>query len=196
MLQEAQRTSAPSAFSVSMSTAVWMVMWSDPAIRAPRRGCRAAYSSRMATRAGISLSAMAISLRPHSARERSATWKSEVCCGLLVDAALIAPPFCTGKGFASAVVSFRPSLASASRARCSAPRGRTPFYTRINGVKDDIARPARPLLAWRDGIDLDGLTPALELHRALRLGPEAGPEPAPGVLVDQDGLADHLRVGF
>ena len=30
MLQDAQRTSAPSAFSVSMSTAVWMVMCSEP----------------------------------------------------------------------------------------------------------------------------------------------------------------------
>ena len=38
MLQEAQRTSAPSATSVSMSTAVWMVMWSDPAMRAPASG--------------------------------------------------------------------------------------------------------------------------------------------------------------
>ena len=35
MLQEAQRTSAPSATSVSMSTAVWIVMCSEPAIRAP-----------------------------------------------------------------------------------------------------------------------------------------------------------------
>ena len=32
MLQEAQRTSAPSATSVSMSTAVWIVMCSEPAI--------------------------------------------------------------------------------------------------------------------------------------------------------------------
>ena len=38
MLQEAQRTSAPSATSVSMSTAVWMVMCSDPAMRAPASG--------------------------------------------------------------------------------------------------------------------------------------------------------------
>ena len=38
MLQEAQRTSAPSATSVSMSTAVWIVMCSDPAIRAPASG--------------------------------------------------------------------------------------------------------------------------------------------------------------
>ena len=78
MLQLAQRTSAPSAFSVSMSTAVWMVMCSEPAMRAPLRGCVAAYSCRMAMRAGISPSAMAISLRPQAARLRSATMKSEV----------------------------------------------------------------------------------------------------------------------
>ena len=38
MLQEAQRTSAPSATSVSISTAVWIVMCSEPAIRAPASG--------------------------------------------------------------------------------------------------------------------------------------------------------------
>ena len=38
MLQEAQRTSAPSATSVSMRTAVWMVMCSEPAMRAPASG--------------------------------------------------------------------------------------------------------------------------------------------------------------
>ena len=35
MLHEAQRTSAPSACRVSISTAVWMVMCSEPAMRAP-----------------------------------------------------------------------------------------------------------------------------------------------------------------
>ena len=39
MLQEAQRTSAPSACSVSISTAVWMVMCSEPVMRAPCSGC-------------------------------------------------------------------------------------------------------------------------------------------------------------
>jgi hypothetical protein len=73
MLHEAQRTSAPSAFSVSMSIAVWMVMCSEPAMRAPFSGCAARYSSRMAMRPGISVSAMAISLRPKSASDRSAT---------------------------------------------------------------------------------------------------------------------------
>src|SRR3954463_10323215 len=76
MLQEAQRTSAPSAFSVSISTAVWIVMWSDPATRAPLSGWALAYSARIAISAGISDSAMVISLRPQSASERSATRKS------------------------------------------------------------------------------------------------------------------------
>ena len=35
MLQDAQRTSAPSATSVSISTAVWIVMCNEPVIRAP-----------------------------------------------------------------------------------------------------------------------------------------------------------------
>jgi hypothetical protein len=47
MLHEAQRTSAPSAFSVSISTPVWIVMCSEPAMRAPFSGCCALYSSRI-----------------------------------------------------------------------------------------------------------------------------------------------------
>jgi arylamine N-acetyltransferase len=39
MLQEAQRTSAPSSTSVSMSTAVCTVMCSEPVMRAPASGC-------------------------------------------------------------------------------------------------------------------------------------------------------------
>lgn len=39
MLQEHHLTSAPRAVNVSMSTAVWMVMWSEPAILAPLKGC-------------------------------------------------------------------------------------------------------------------------------------------------------------
>ena len=39
MLHEHQRTSAPSACSVSMSTPVWIVMCSEPAMRAPLKGC-------------------------------------------------------------------------------------------------------------------------------------------------------------
>ena len=42
MLHEAQRTSAPSATSVSISTAVWIVMCSEPAMRAPFSGLRLA----------------------------------------------------------------------------------------------------------------------------------------------------------
>ena len=50
-----------------MSTAVWMVMWSEPMMRAPRSGFSAPYFSRNAISPGISCSAMAISLRPNSA---------------------------------------------------------------------------------------------------------------------------------
>jgi hypothetical protein len=73
MLQDAQRTSAPRAVNVSISTAVWMVMCSEPAMRAPRSTRLAPNSSRVAIRPGISVSAMEISLRPHSARPMSLT---------------------------------------------------------------------------------------------------------------------------
>ena len=76
MLQLAQRTSAPSDVSVSISTAVWIVMCSEPVIRAPASGWSAAYFSRRDIRPGISCWASSISLRPYSARERSATLKS------------------------------------------------------------------------------------------------------------------------
>ena len=52
MLQEAQRTSAPSAFRVSISTAVWMVMCRQPAMRAPFSGCAVPYSARDGHQAG------------------------------------------------------------------------------------------------------------------------------------------------
>ena len=73
MLHDAQRTSAPSAFSVSISTAVWIVMWRLPAMRAPFSGWLFANSSRIAIRPGISVSAIRISLRPQAASARSAT---------------------------------------------------------------------------------------------------------------------------
>jgi hypothetical protein len=76
MLQLAHRTCAPSATSVSISTAVWIVMWSEPVMRAPVSGLAAPYSARQAMSPGISTSASSISLRPHSASERSATLKS------------------------------------------------------------------------------------------------------------------------
>ncbi len=41
MLHDAQRTVAPSSSSVSMSTAVWIVMCNEPVILAPRSGCSA-----------------------------------------------------------------------------------------------------------------------------------------------------------
>jgi hypothetical protein len=50
-----------------------MVMWSEPVMRAPFSGFDAPNSSRQAIRPGISVSAMAISLRPKSASPMSAT---------------------------------------------------------------------------------------------------------------------------
>src|ERR1700733_16309198 len=79
MLHDAQRTCAPSAFKVSINTAVWMVMCREPVMRAPRSGICAANSCRMAMRPGISVSAILISLRPHSARPKSLTRKSLGC---------------------------------------------------------------------------------------------------------------------
>ena len=73
MLQDTQRTSAPSVVRVSISTAVWMVMCSEPMIRAPDSGLVSPYSFRMAIRPGISCSARRISLRPNSASPRSFT---------------------------------------------------------------------------------------------------------------------------
>ena len=74
MLQLAQRTRAPSATSVSISTAVCTVMCSEPVIFAPRSGWLGAYSARTVISPGISCSASWISLRPKAASERSATW--------------------------------------------------------------------------------------------------------------------------
>ncbi len=73
MLQEAHRTSAPRWTSVSISTAVWMVMCSDPVMRAPASGLVSPYSWRRAIRPGISTWARSISRRPKSARPMSAT---------------------------------------------------------------------------------------------------------------------------
>ena len=78
MLQLAQRTWAPSATRVSISTAVCTVMCSDPAMRAPASGCVGPNSSRNAIRPGISFSARRIWCRPASARERSATRNSRM----------------------------------------------------------------------------------------------------------------------
>ena len=78
MLQLTHRTSAPRATSVSISTAVWIVMWSDPAMRDPLSGFVSPNSARMAIKPGISCSASVISARPKSASERSATLKLKV----------------------------------------------------------------------------------------------------------------------
>src|SRR5437899_6308340 len=73
MLQDTQRTSAPSSFSVSMRTAVWIVMCRLPMMRAPASGFLAPCCLRSAMRPGISCSASRISLRPNSASDRSLT---------------------------------------------------------------------------------------------------------------------------
>merc|ERR1719198_1707609 len=54
MLHDAQRTVAPSAWSVSISTPVWMVMWSEPQITRSLKGWAAPNSVRHAIRPGIS----------------------------------------------------------------------------------------------------------------------------------------------
>ena len=50
-----------------MSTAVWMVMCSEPMIFTPSSGFSGPYFSRVTIKPGISFSAMPISLRPKSA---------------------------------------------------------------------------------------------------------------------------------
>ena len=67
ILHEDQRSEAPKACKVSINTAVCMVICRQPAMRAPRRGCCCWYRWRSAISPGISVSAMAISLRPKSA---------------------------------------------------------------------------------------------------------------------------------
>ncbi len=73
MLQDAHRTSAPRWTRVSMSTAVWMVMCSEPVMRAPASGLVSPYSLRRDIRPGISTWARSSSRRPKSARVMSAT---------------------------------------------------------------------------------------------------------------------------
>src|SRR6185437_772886 len=94
MLQDAHRTCAPRATSVSIRTAVWIVMCSEPVMRAPRSGCDSPYSRRVAMRPGISCSASWISLRPKAARPRSATLMSAPV-GMVV--VVIAAPGGSGK---------------------------------------------------------------------------------------------------
>mmetsp|Transcript_32455 Transcript_32455/g.84093 ORF Transcript_32455/g.84093 Transcript_32455/m.84093 type:complete len:243 (-) Transcript_32455:45-773(-) len=73
MLHEHQRTVAPRAVRVSISTAVWMVMCREPEIWASFRGCAGPNSVRQAMRPGISASASSISMRPKSASAMSLT---------------------------------------------------------------------------------------------------------------------------
>src|SRR5579863_657764 len=91
ILQLAQRTVAPRSTSVSISTAVWMVMCREPVTRTPSSGLSGAYFLRIAIRPGISYSATEISLRPQSARARSATLYS--AARLVRVAALIKSPW-------------------------------------------------------------------------------------------------------
>src|ERR1700674_4977548 len=108
MLHDAQRTSAPSAASVSISTAVWIVMWSEPAMRAPRNGWVGPNSSRVAIKPGISVSAMAISLRPQEASPRSfTTWSGEAVLDAVFEA--------VDKAVMAILVGFAESLAPAAR---------------------------------------------------------------------------------
>src|SRR5271167_5163478 len=71
-----------------------MVMCNEPAMRAPRSGCAAANSRRMAMSPGISVSAIWISLRPQSARLRSFTRDS----GVTFIAAFMMDSFATASG--------------------------------------------------------------------------------------------------
>src|SRR5436190_10292730 len=87
MLQLHHRTCAPSAVSVSMSTAVCTVMCNEPVMRAPLSGWASANSARNAMSPGISCSASSISLRPNAARDRSATLKSSAMSGYLRECA-------------------------------------------------------------------------------------------------------------
>src|SRR5690242_1263049 len=84
MLQLAQRTEAPNSASVSISTAVWMVMCNEPVMRTPCSGLDAAYFLRTAMRPGISSCATSVSLRPQSARVRSLTLKSAALPGVVL----------------------------------------------------------------------------------------------------------------
>ncbi len=93
MLHDAHRTSAPSSTSVSMSTAVWIVMCSEPEMRAPASGLLGPNSARRARRPGISCSARWISLRPNGASETSATRKSRRAGGASV---VVTAPKSTG----------------------------------------------------------------------------------------------------
>jgi len=73
ILQLDRCTSAPKTTSVSISTAVWIVMWRHPAILAPAKGLDSPNSFLSAINPGISASAREISFLPHSANDKSLT---------------------------------------------------------------------------------------------------------------------------
>ena len=75
MLQEAHLTWAPQATSVSIKTAVWMVMCNDPDTLAP--ASTPLNSSLQFISPGISISASSISFLPQSAKLISATFESK-----------------------------------------------------------------------------------------------------------------------
>merc|ERR1719401_725770 len=76
MLHEHQRTLAPRAAKVSISTPVWMVMCSEPLMFKPLNGWAGPYSLRAAINPGISCSASVSSFRPNSAKPMSFTLES------------------------------------------------------------------------------------------------------------------------
>merc|ERR1719382_827048 len=85
MLHEHQRTFAPKAWRVSMSTPVWMVMCNEPLMFRPLNGCAGPYSLRAAIKPGISCSAKVSSLRPNSTRPMSLTLESAIfACALRI----------------------------------------------------------------------------------------------------------------
>merc|ERR1719236_48879 len=84
MLHEHQRTLAPSAAKVSISTPVWIVMWSEPLMFIPLKGWLGPSSLRAAMRPGISCSASVSSLRPNSARPKSLTLESAMATKALL----------------------------------------------------------------------------------------------------------------
>ncbi len=143
MLQEHQRTSAPSAVRVSIRTAVWIVMCSEPVMRAPASGCDAAYSARIAIRPGISCSASWISLRPNGARERSATLKSPV---MSVDMRLLLADGVGAKG--PGVCRARQAVRMHGHAGAAgSPRWRTGSLRSTNRRRTSLPRPAHTLRA-------------------------------------------------
>src|SRR5947199_7398058 len=71
-------------------------MCSEPIIRRPFNGCWLAYSARTAINPGISCSASRISLRPHSASDRSLTLNSSAVDAFLFFPLLLLGPFTGG----------------------------------------------------------------------------------------------------